>query len=281
VAGHVAERAGAEIVEAAPLEGVVGTVLVGAERRGAQPALPVQRRRHRVGTFGTGNALRPDRAVGPHVHLGHVAENAGLQQLGITAQAVVGAALVAHLRDHATRVGDLLEILRLPDRAHQRLLHINVAALLHRADRGGRMHVVRRRDRDRVEILALVQHLAEIAVALHLRRILPLLLDLGERLIDRGAVHVAQRDNVLAVLKHRHPVAPAFAADADHADVQFFARLGERACGPRREAAPRCHGSDRTGTALDEIATIELHHDPFPSLMVSPGCPFTQPENSC
>ena len=62
VAGHVAQRAGAEVPPAAPVEGMIGFVAVGPPGSAGQPEVPVQVfGRHRP-DWGRSSALRPDRA---------------------------------------------------------------------------------------------------------------------------------------------------------------------------------------------------------------------------
>ena len=76
----------------------------------------------------------------------HLARFDAAADFDAAARAVAGAAVVAHLGDHAVLLGDPLEVARLPDRPHQRLLDIDVAAQLHRLDRRPRVGVVGGRD---------------------------------------------------------------------------------------------------------------------------------------
>ena len=144
VARHIAQRAAAEIVEAAPVERLIE---VAAERSGSlrrpdvygrgcaapshrsQSSVSGTRRRRR----NLGEALRPDRPVGPGVDFGDVADLAGPDHLRALAGAFVRVALVAHLRRDLILGGRLGEHARFPDGARQRLLHVDVLAALHAA----------------------------------------------------------------------------------------------------------------------------------------------------
>ena len=108
------------------------------------------------------NALRPvaERPVRPDVDLAHLADRAGPHVLDRRPRIVPGVALVAHLRgEPACSAPCLRELARLGDRPGQRLLHVDVLAEIHRGQRDRRVHVIRRRDDDRVDVLLLVEHL--------------------------------------------------------------------------------------------------------------------------
>ena len=98
VTGHVAQRAGAEIDETPPFERVIHAVDKGPHRRGADPRIPVQARRHFIRLGRPIAALRPDRAIGPGMEFHNVADGAALDELVGQTPAVAGVALVAHLR---------------------------------------------------------------------------------------------------------------------------------------------------------------------------------------
>ena len=80
VAGDVAQRAGAEVPPASPVEGMVGG-MVRPERSGPEEEVPVQPLRGVVRLARALDRLRPDRAVGPVVDLAHLADHAGLEPL--------------------------------------------------------------------------------------------------------------------------------------------------------------------------------------------------------
>ena len=78
VAGHVAQRAGAEVPPAAPGERMIA-VAVRPLRRRAEPDVPVERRRAPASIGGPALALRPDRAIGPDVDFLDRADLAGAE----------------------------------------------------------------------------------------------------------------------------------------------------------------------------------------------------------
>ena len=81
VAGHVAERAGAEVGPAAPFERVVEAFFVGAHLSGADEAVPVEAIGDGVGAGGSIEALGPDGAVRPDVKFFGISDDAGLDDL--------------------------------------------------------------------------------------------------------------------------------------------------------------------------------------------------------
>ena len=144
-------------------ERVVGLV-ERAHRRRAEPQVPVHAVRHGLLLGRPRHALRPDRAVGPAVHLAHLADGAGLEPLLHQAQALFRVALVAHLRDDLVLPRRLGQGAGLGDGAGHRLLHVDVLAELHRLHRDEGVHVIGRRDEDRVDVLLLLEHHAEVLV---------------------------------------------------------------------------------------------------------------------
>src|SRR4051812_29410457 len=97
MARHVSERAGAEVPPAAPGERMV-VVAIGTLFGRPKPEVPIQARGYRLLRRAL-DALRPDRPVGPDVHLFDGPECAGADTVGISAHAVASRALVTHLRD--------------------------------------------------------------------------------------------------------------------------------------------------------------------------------------
>ena len=111
VAAEIAHRAVAEIPPAIPLGPGHVDGVERSRRGGAEPQVPIETGRHRIGLF---RALRDDdnvlvphrrfaalnapRAVHPHVHFAHGADRAALNQLLHTPVIVRGVALIAHLR---------------------------------------------------------------------------------------------------------------------------------------------------------------------------------------
>ena len=252
VAGHVAERAAAEVEEAAPGECVVdvaaevprvvdlGALRVLVEERTVlgrrEPGVPVEPLADGVAVgaapldvVGDAGALRPHGAVRPDVHLGDLAEDPALEDLGAAAHGVEGRALVAHLHDDAVLLGRPVEVVELPEGPDERLLDVDVDALLHRLDGDGRVDVVRRRDRHRVdlELVALLEELAVVGKERNVGEVDPreVLLSLAERLVAHGGVRIAPGDELReAALDHRRPVAVALAHHADGGETDLAAR---------------------------------------------------------
>ncbi len=198
--------------------------------------------------IGDVHTLRPDRAVRPAVHFLHVAQDAGLHPFAEDARTVVGMALVAHLRGHLLLPRELGELPRLPDRVRERLLDKDVLAEVQRRRCDRKVHVIGRRHRDRVDLVAhLVEHLPEIAEARHLR--------IGiERLGGAVVINIAKCDEIF-VLRAVDRGAP-LAADPAQGDVKLAVRRA-RAAGDVREGKGRGRGQRRI---LQEIATGNRGH---------------------
>ena len=255
VAGHVAERARAEVIEAAPREGLIKVrtpaIGLGASAHGewtllghAEPQVPIERRRHRLFLRDFGDALRPQRAVAPCMDFRHVADLAVPNDLGALASAFVRVALVAHLRRHFVLGGRFAHLARFPNRAHEGFLHVDVLAPLH-APHGRRgVHVIRRRDNHGVDVLGfLVEHLAEVAIGGGVRERL-------ERLGGAPVVHVAQRDDVLG-RRRRPDIARSLAARTDRGEVQLL--VG----GLVSSGLQRCRRAERGGRRAGQQAAVK------------------------
>ena len=236
MAGHVAQRAAAEIPPAAPLEAVVQARPVFPLRGHAQPVLPIEPLERpldllllgsdqRVGLLGvlllrllgellhrhaTARTLRPNRTVRPSVDFLQIAEHAGAELSDRFARRIERRALVAHLGAD-TRLGRHLgQQPRFVDRAGQRLLRVATDAQSHRVQRLHAVHVVGRADRRNLDVLAVLgKHLAVIGELLGI-------LETGRfaAVFQRVAVDIADRDDV-AELSRIVGVAAAFAANAD------------------------------------------------------------------
>ena len=223
MAGHVAHRAGAEVLPRAPAERVIRRV-VRAHGRRADPQIPVQAIGNRRRVSRPGHPLRPDRTVGPAVHLADRADGPGGDPFLHQPQPLFRVALVAHLGDDLVLPGGLGQRTRLADRPRERLLHVHVLAKLHRRHRDDRVIVVGGGDHDRVDVLLRLEHLPEVLVHLRLRELLrnAVLHQLGLR--GFAGVAVAERDDVVA-LGHVHQVRRAHAVGvADDRDVDGVAR---------------------------------------------------------
>src|SRR5262249_48737339 len=125
VCGPVADLAGTEIPKAPP---VVRNVVVaeGTHRRAAEPEVPVQGGRHAVLRRDLLQSGRMSAGRSGHVRFQHVTDGAAPHDLRGDAVALVGEALVAHLRRDLVFDRGLLKETRFPDRAGERLLYVNV-----------------------------------------------------------------------------------------------------------------------------------------------------------
>jgi hypothetical protein len=155
--------------------------------------------------------------------------------------------LVAHVRDDALRPRNFAQDARLVHGLRQRLLDEHVFAHRQGAECHGGVHVVRRGNGDRIEILPL-EHPAIVRIELRLgehpgggaaaERPRPLhRREVGRLLAAVAMVDVAEGDNVveLALTTHATQVVPALAGGADTGDTES---LGLRACaGAPREGA--------------------------------------------
>ena len=95
------------------------------------------------------------------------AELAALHEGDGLFEARAGARLRAALHDAVVLAGGLDHLPAFPDVVRHGLLDVDVLAGLGRGDRDQRVHVIRRGDRDGVDVLAL-EHLAEVGVSVEL-----------------------------------------------------------------------------------------------------------------
>ena len=144
-----------------------------------------------VELLGRRGILQAPRAVGPHVHLVHLADDAGVEDLLDLAAHRRGVALVAHLRRQVREPSRrLADQPRFPDVVGERLLAVHVLAVRQREVRREHVRVLGGRDHHGVVGLGIVEHLAQVVELLRLREA-----DAGR--IQRLLVDVAERDDVL------------------------------------------------------------------------------------
>ena len=242
VATHVAQRAVAEVPPAPPVEGMVDLLDVGPLGRGPEPEVPVEVLGHGRRGRRPQDALRPGRVHDPRVHFGDGADDAGAQQLDRRAASIRGVALVAHLGRDLRLRRRLCQKVRLVDRMAEGLLAVDVFPHLHRHHRRRGMDVVGGADHDRIDILLILEHPAEVRVPAGAG------MDL-RRLVQVPGVDVAERDDVLA--RDAFQVRRAAPGNADAGDVQCVVGGG----GGPREPGSRA----RRGGAAEEVTTGEVH----------------------
>ena len=143
----------------------------------------------------------------------HGADLAGLDDLDHAAIVVAGVDLRAHLRDGFLLGGQAAHLPHFVDRMGQRLFAIDVEPAPQRPHDGNGVRVVGRRDDDGVEVLLLVEQLAEVDVGLGLRKALG-------HLAQVQRVDVAQGDDVLA--GQVVDVVGPLVGHADAGQVQLF-----------------------------------------------------------
>ncbi len=153
--------------------------------------------------------------IGPAVDLADLADRAVADQLDDPPRAVKGVPLIAHLRDDIHLAGDFAHPPRLVNRMRERLLAIDVLAHPHGQHAGRGVVMVGSRDDDRVDVLALFEHLAVIFVLGNVRIFL---VRFGRALV----VGVAQCDDVL--VRATGDINAAFSAGADRGDVELLVR---------------------------------------------------------
>ena len=227
------------------------------ERRRAAPLIPVHALRGflRFGRTVHLAALRPDRTVGPGVYFAHLADESGGDPLGDLTDAFAGMALVTHLGHDLIFVRRLGEDAGFEDGVRDRLLDVDMLATAHALHGDVSVRMVGCGDDDRVDVLALVEHLTEVGEQRRLRELL-------DRPGAATEVQVAERDDVL--VRGVLHVAAADAAETDGGDVQLPARLGRRSDGrslTRRRlggAAGDGHGRGGQASLAKEGTTIEL-----------------------
>ena len=185
---------------------------------------------------------------------GNIADNAGAVLSGVFTEAVVDAPLVPHLRADAGFLGEFGEPTRFVNGAGERFLRVDVFAHLHRGGRLNRVHVVRRADRNGVELVAhFGVHVAVVDIFFRVFELVPFA-------VERALVDVADRDDFTVITGVRN-VAAALAADADAGDRDALESRGARLFTEVAGSDQKTGARDRGG--LQEIATIRLHNRSF------------------
>ena len=132
----------------------------------------------------------------------HGTDHARLDPFLQHAGALIRMALIAHLGDNSRFNRGRLQHAGLADRMRERFLHIDVLAHLDRHERGREMRMVRRRNRDCINLIThFRQHLPVIAIAGDIGKLV-------ENSPSAREVHVAQGNDVLAGRVHHIDLAP-------------------------------------------------------------------------
>jgi hypothetical protein len=164
VTPHVAERAGAVAHALPPVAGVIDRRLERPRLAHADPAIPVEPPGHRVGARRNGIRVAPG-FVAEGVDLADPADRAIADQLLGDELRLVRRDLDPHLRDEIRLTGLEREDPGFANRQGERLLDVDGFAHRHGSHRDRRVHVVRRRDVDRIDVvLFLAEHLPPVLV---------------------------------------------------------------------------------------------------------------------
>ena len=194
---------------------------------------------------GIGRHVAP-RLVAEGVDLAHLADDAAPDhQLGGQLRRM-RRDLDAHLRHQASLACLGRQHAGLVDRRRQRLLHVDVLAERHRRHRDRRVHVIRRRDVDRVEVVGLLaEELAPVLVDPHV----------GEQLLHRlgaGQVHVGHRHQVEGrMAREGADVRERHARGSEAGVTDLASGLGQE------DAARQRHGRGAGGDGLQKRATTD------------------------
>jgi hypothetical protein len=210
-----------------------------------------------MGTFADGDdvvvaegvlrALPAPGARHPDVNLLHLADDTGLDQLDDAAVVLGGVDLDAHLGRHLRLRRLLADLARLEDVVGERLLAVDVLAVLQGQHGRRRVRVLAGADDHGVEGGGMVKELAEVGELFGVAVF-------GPGRLQGGAAHVAQRDDVLG--GDGGEVGGAPAAHTDQGDVELVGRLAgaqEGGCGQGGA------GGGEEGAASEE----RRHDDPF------------------
>src|SRR6185295_7449171 len=270
VAAQVAHRARTEVPPAVPLgTGEVDRV-EGPHRRGADPEVPVEVGGNRhlfLGPFhgaddvvvrgGLLGRLEPPDAADPDVALGDLADRARLDELDHAAVVVARVDLRARLGGDLRLLRGVLDDAGFPDAVGEGLLAVDMLAHLEGGQRREGVGMLGDGDDDGVEVLRVVEDLAEVLVLLRVG------VQLGGGL-DAAGVDVADRDDVLAgdaLHVRRGLPAGADAGDVELGVGRLLLAVAELASGDPEAGADR-------GAVADEFATIGTmgHGDDLPSL---------------
>ena len=219
VVTHVAERAVAEAADVVPALAKIGPT-IGTHLGRPHPQIPVHALRWL--DHWAQAPLRVE-AVAPAPHFTDLSQRAALHVLRDERLERPRMPMVARLRHDAVFPLRLREQIRLLLGVADRLLDVDVDALLHAGDRDGRVRLLVRGDDRRIDLVPhLVQKLAVVCEFLHFRKIVGWgeLRDAvpGETHLRR--VGVDHRDDLLVqALRHEHALHAPATSNQRHADL--------------------------------------------------------------
>ncbi len=194
----------------------------------SEPEVPRQAGRHGGRQLRALDRLVPVFAgpVGPAMDFADGADRAVAEDFDDSPRTAERVPLVSHLRDDVHFAGNLAHPPGFVNRMRERLLTIDVLAQLHRHDAGRSVMVIGCGDNDRIDVLALFEHLAVVFVLGDARI---LLVSFGGAIV----IGVAQRDDIL--LGAPRDIDLPLSAGADGRDIELLVR---RAAG-RPQRLPR------------------------------------------
>ena len=132
-------------------------------------------------------------------------------------------------------------------------------AELHRRDGDGRVHVVWRGHRDRIDVaLFALKHLAPVGVASNLGHIPAKLLEFRESRIHHQGIHVAEGNYLCAGGIELRPVVHPLSADPDDAEADFLPRRNDLGgLADEKTPASACRNCGGQGKTFQKRTTIE------------------------
>ena len=237
VAGKVADRTGAKLPPGAPADrSVVGMIRAG--RHGLQPALPIKACGHTRRFFRSVGEASPAAStrVGPSMHVVDVTDRTVPDPFAGKADVLTGVSEVAELCSDPGLAGGFGDDAGLVDGAAEGLFTVEVFALGHDSEGDHGMRMVRRGEKNCVDVF-LLEHLIVVAVSwAALAVVLPDQLERrsqagGAAIVEHGIiadlVDVAEGDDVyVRLVEELLHVDNALAACADDGYVDLFAGCG-------------------------------------------------------
>ena len=164
---HVSHGPTSVVVPSPPIPGMEMALRERTLGCRTEPQIPIQRfgnwRWFRIGAF------VPPRLIAPRVGFTNLSNDPALDQLHRGPVRACGMDLRSHLRDKFCFFRDQAKLSRFVDVVRQRLLAINVLAMVHRGHGRCRMRVIRCGNMNRIDLVGhLIKHLAKVGEPLRL-----------------------------------------------------------------------------------------------------------------